>query len=766
MLDLSIIQNNISHSLSALVDSGAQGDFIHEKLVKNLGLSTRARSPLEIKAVDGKQVGILKQESVLDVSIGDYTETRVFGVTNLGRWNMILGMPWLTHHDPFVSWTSGVVSLRPVPPDTRTQLTIGVVDEQTPPVSIPKEYLDLIDVFDAKEADVLPPHRPYDCKIDLVPGAEPSVGNIYNLSGPELVALKTYLDDALEKGFIRHSTSRMGSPIFFVKKKSGELRPVVDYRKLNSITVKNSYPLPLITEILDRLSTAKVFTKLDLRGAYNLVRIRDGDEWKTAFRTKYGLFESLVMNFGLQNAPATFMHFINDVFRDIIDVYIVCYLDDLLIYSDSLVDHVKHVREVLLRLRQHRLYAKMEKCDFHVSSVEFLGFIISTSGVEMDPKKVDAVTAWPAPMSVKSLQRFIGFANFYRRFIRNFSIIARPLHKLCSPKNGFVWSEEAETAFARLKAAFVAAPVLLHPDVDRPFVVETDSSGFGLGAVLSQKFDDKLLHPVGFLSRSLSPAERNYDIHDKELLAVKAAFEEWRHLLEGASFKIVVFTDTHFFKKLPPVLSGRHARWLLFFSRFDFELIYRDGQSSRKPDALSRSVAESPPDLSDVSAVSVLLGASTLDVSSWSSPFLDEFRSAIPSNEFGSTIIGALDDPLKFPAVASRQDFSMFRFDDGLLFYGEKFYVPERMRVIVLQNRHDSPLAGHPGVKRTLEFVSRDYWFPGMRGFVSQFVSSCDHCKTWQSSSSRSLWDTITLARPSPSLVIRVYGLCSGSSSV
>ena len=732
-VDVEISQGNVVHSVSALLDCGAQGDFVHHDLVKNLGLETRRKeSPVEARSVDGSLVGLLVDETELSICIGDYMENRVFNIVNIGHHSMILGMPWLTSNDPLVSWSTGEVSFRGDPclhsylVDQRVMEIRSVSTVERP---IPSQYSDFADVFDPKEADVLPPHRPYDCKIDLVPGAQPSVGAIYNLSEPELRALKEFLDVNLAKKFIRPSTSSMASPIFFVKKKSGELRPVVDYRALNAITIKNRYPLPLIAEILDRLREAKVFSKLDLRGAYNLVRVRAGDEWKTAFRTKYGLFESLVMNFGLQNAPATFQHFVNDIFRDIMDVYLVCYLDDILIYSSSPEEHDRHVRDVLSRLRDNRLYAKLEKCEFGVDQVEFLGYVVSTVGVQMDPKKVAAVVEWSRPTTVKALQRFIGFANFYRRFIGNFSSIAKPLNSLCSPKSGqFLWSAEAEGAFQALKQAFSDAPILMHPDSSKSFVMETDSSGFGLGAVLSQKFDDGRFHPVGYYSRSLTPAERNYDIHDKELLAVKSAFEEWRHLLEGAAFRITVFTDhmnlLHFFKKLPQVLSGRHARWLLFFSRFDFEFVYREGSKNRKPDALSRSVPELPPEFPVV--------ISTLDipqVSSLSSPFLNELRSALLDDEFGIQLVGAITDSTKFPAVAARDDFLMFRVESGLLFYGERIYVPERLRVAVVQGRHDSPLAGHPGIKRTLELVSRDYWFPRMRSFVSEFVKSCDACK-------------------------------------
>ncbi|XP_060112868.1 uncharacterized protein LOC132585122, partial [Heteronotia binoei] len=264
-------------------------------------------------------------------------------------------------------------------------------------------------------ADQLPPHRPYDCAIDLVPGAPLPVGRLYPMSEPELAALRDFLDKNLKRGFIRPSTSPLSAPVLFVKKKSGELRLCNDYRALNKITIRDRYPLPLIPELLDRLKGAQIYTKLDLRGAYNLVRIRPGDEWKTAFGTRYGQYEHLVMPFGLTNAPAVFQRFMNDIFRDLLDRFAIIYLDDILIYSRNPAQHAEHVRQVLQRLRAHGLYAKLEKCDFDLRSVEFLGHIVSPQGILMDPKKVEAVLTWQAPQNRKDLQRFLGFANYYRQ---------------------------------------------------------------------------------------------------------------------------------------------------------------------------------------------------------------------------------------------------------------------------------------------------------------------------------------------------------------
>ncbi|KAJ1600072.1 hypothetical protein NDA14_000490 [Ustilago hordei] len=310
--------------------------------------------------------------------------------------------------------------------------------------------------------------------------------------------------------------------VLFVPKKDGGLRLCVDYRGLNEITVKNRAPLPLIEEQLFLLRKARIYTKLDLRAAYNLIRIAKGDEWKTAFGTQLGLYEYLVMPFGLANAPAHFQSFINDIFRDIIGVYVVVYLDDFLIFSDTEEVHVKHVTEVLTRLRSNRLFAKLSKCEFHTKTVEFLGYIIKPTGIEMDPEKVRTVKEWPMPESIHDIQRFLGFANFYRRFIAHFARIAKPLTALVKPIERFKkfeLPEEAQQAFHKLIQAFTSAGVLQHFDYHLPTRLETDASDFAIAGVLKQEHEGRW-HPVAFYSRKMSSAEKNYEIHDKELLAV------------------------------------------------------------------------------------------------------------------------------------------------------------------------------------------------------------------------------------------------------
>jgi hypothetical protein len=306
------------------------------------------------------------------------------------------------------------------------------------------------------------------------------------------------------------------------------------------------------------------------------LRIKQGDEWKTAFSCKYGHFEYLVMPFGLMNAPSFFQYFMHDIFRDFIDLFLVVYLDDLLIYSPNEAEHERHVKLVLQRLQENGLAVKLEKCSFNTYEVEFLGYIVTPQGCLMDPSKVQTITDWQAPRDVVGLQRFLGFANFYRDFITNYSQIVSPLTSLTQKDVVFHWGEEEMAAFKALKDSFATAPLLSHVDPELPLVVEADASDFAIGMVLSQSGPNSKLLPIAFYSRKLSPAELNYDVHDKELLAVVTAFQQWRHYLEGSPHRITVFSDHKnlvYFSQ-SHTLNRRQARWSQTLSQHDFVIVH------------------------------------------------------------------------------------------------------------------------------------------------------------------------------------------------
>jgi len=321
-----------------------------------------------------------------------------------------------------------------------------------------------------------------------------------------------------------------------------------------------------------------------------LVRIAKGDEWKTAFRTRYGAFEWSVMPFGLTNAPAAFQRFMNDVFSDLLDGCVVVYLDDILIYSDDITQHRSHIKEVLKRLRKAGLYVKAEKCEFHSDSVKYLGYVLSPAGLTMSNAKVKTIQEWPEPKKVKDIQSFLGFANFYRRFIFNYSDIVIPLTRLTRKDTPWNFDENCKKAFNTLKQAFTTAPILTHWVPDTQLVVETDASDYALAAILSIMTEDSEIHPVAFHSRTFSAPELNYNVHDKELLAIFEAFKIWRHYLEGSASPIDIVMDhknLEYFSTTK-VLTRRQARWSEYLSQFNLVIRFRPGHLGTKPDALTR----------------------------------------------------------------------------------------------------------------------------------------------------------------------------------
>lgn len=541
------------------------------------------------------------------------------------------------------------------------------------------------------------------------------------MSRDELKALSEYLKENLANGFIRRSSSPAAAPILFVKKKDGSLRLCVGYRGLNKITVKNRYPLPLINELMDRLSSAKVYTKLDIRNAYHRIRIAKGDEWKTAFRTKYGLFEYTVMPFGLTNAPASFQSLINETLREFLDRFVVVYLDDILIFSEETAEHQHHVSLVLEKLREAKLYAKAEKCEFDVDRVDFLGFTISPTGISMDQSKVSTITAWPTPKSVHDVQVFLGFANFYRRFIKDYSKLTLPITALTKKNCIFTWSSDADAAFQGLKQAFTSAPILRHFDPNSQIIVETDASDSAVAGILSQYGTDNLLHPVAFYSRKLTISEANYDIYDKELLAIVNCFETWRHYLQGASHQIIVYTDhknLEYFASTKS-LNRRQARWSIFMNSFDFVITYRPGTKNPKADALTRrsdmafeggDSAKQP--IQQMFRPEQLALNATFEVTP-SNDLCDKIIELSRSDTKLLKLIDLVKSPSTIPCKL-RKRIKRYAIDpeSNLLLFDNLIYVPDNneLKLELLALHHDTSLAGHFGQAKTCELLSRNYY--------------------------------------------------------
>jgi hypothetical protein len=339
------------------------------------------------------------------------------------------------------------------------------------------------DVF-LDELPGMPPDRDIEFSIDLLPGIVPIAKRPYRMAPVEHEEVKKTVNELLAKGYIRCSFSPWAFPVLLVEKKDGAKRMCVDYRDLNAVTIKNKHPLPRIEDLFDQLQGACVFSKIDLRSGYHQLKIRLEDIPKTAFTCKYGLYEYTVMSFGLTNAPAFFMHLMNKVFMDYLDIFVVIFIDDILEYSKSEAEHEKHLRFVLQRLREHKLYAKLSKCEFWIDEVPFLGHVISKGGIAVDPGKVKDVLDWMVPQTVKEVRSFLGLAGYYRRFIENFSKIPKPLTSLLEKGVDFFWTDERQKAFEELKKRLTMAPVLTLPDQSKRFTVYCDASRDGLGCVL------------------------------------------------------------------------------------------------------------------------------------------------------------------------------------------------------------------------------------------------------------------------------------------
>jgi transposase InsO family protein len=708
--------------MKALLDSGSSANFISGTAALRAGLKPyRKQEPYFLHVANGEEMPIesgITHALVTKLNIQGHQEKIHLDVFGLAAHDVVLGLPWLREHNPRIDWKNSLLSFddcrrtRNQKPahrqcsmvdekminsltsqKTRSQTrTVGldiqedmtkVLEKRATP-AIPVEYKEFEKLFQEELGlDALPKHQPWDHEIILEEGKTPGFQPIYGMSEKELQELKTYIDVNVKKGFIRKSESPAGFPVMFVPKKNGKLRLCVDFRKLNDMTIKNRYPLPNISELRDRLAHAKIFTALDLRGAYNLIRMKEGEEWKTAFRTRYGHYEYTVMPFGLTNAPATCQALVNDVLREHLDIFVVAYLDDILIYSQSEKEHKEHVYKILTLLQQHHLLVDPDKCKWHQEEVEFLGHIVGKDGVKMSPEKIKVVKEWPTPTTVKEVQAFIGFANFNRQFIKNFSKIAIPLTELTKKENPFNWTEKHDKAFDTLKQACIEPPVLVAFRNGEPLRFETDASDLAIGMCAKQERDGKW-HPIAYHSRKFTSAEENYDVHDKELLAIVVALEHWRIYAESCS-DLVIFSDHKNLVNFTTtkVLNRRQVRWSETLGNYKFKIVYTPGKDNGRADALSRR--------SDIAGTKKITESTILKV--------QEDGSLGPANVINNLMMKVGID------------------------------VPEELQEQIIRQHHDDPVHGHPGIARTMELITRNYQFRNMKDKVTTYIKKCADCQ-------------------------------------
>ena len=592
-------------------------------------------------------------------------------------------------------------------------------------------------VFRSELPDGLPPKRAVDHEIEVEEGSKPPHRPLYQLSPAELKAAKEYVEDLLKKGKIRRSKSPYGAPLFFVKEPD-KLRGVVDYRALNRITKKNNAPLPRTDEMFDRIGGAKVFSRLDMKTGFHQIRVKPSDVEKTAFNTKYGQFEYLVMPMGACNSPATFQSLMNAIFHDCIDEFLCVYVDDLLIFSKDEESHFRHLEIVLSRLSKHELYVSPKKCELFAREMDFLGLVIGENGIKVNPKKVDILKTWPKPNSLTDLRSFLGLLQFFRRFIPKFSKIAAPLTGLTKKDQGIhKWDDKCDESFNQLKKAITEAPILVSPDWSKSFRGHVDASQTAVGGTLTQLDENGRDRVIAYFSKKLCDAEMNYSANDRELLGLVRFLERFRCYLEGSHFEI--FTDNqvlkHFFTK--PNLSRREARWLEILGNFGiFPITLKPGKIHVLGDALSR-------------APHAKVNATVNDVE-------------VPYIEFSNIINGYEDDQFFGPILrAMKGEFPedqkqrlkiekilpMFTYDGKRLKYQGKICVPRKNVSGILDIAHDSKLGGHFKFAKTMSRLSNFHWRHKARD-IKKYVDGCMKCQQYKDSNQKKLTDPMSLELP------------------
>ena len=557
--------------------------------------------------------------------------------------------------------------------------------------ALPQKYHEFLDVFDRSQVNKLPPHRPYDHKIELTGDTTPPQSRAYRMSPYKLQKVKEYLNENLSKGFITPSKAAYSSPVLFALKSNGDLRFCVDYWKLNALTKQNRYPLPLIEEVIGKILNCKHLTCLDIIAAFNKLRMHPESEDLTTFITALGSYKYRVLPFGLTNGPSSFQHYINDSLWDYLNDFCQAYLDDILIYSKTRKEHQIHTKLVLQRLCEAGLQVDIKKCEFDVTETVFLGVIISGEGLRMDPNKVKAVMDWSVPTNLKEVQGFVGFANFYRRFIKDFSKITKPLVSLTKKDTPFVWNEACTEAFQALKQAMTEAPVLRHFDSACQAILETDASDLVTGGILSQYNKENVLHPVAFYSKRMIPAECNYHIYDKELLAIICYFEHWRPELEHTDLLIQVFTDHQALKTFMEnkELTWCQARYLNILSEFNFQIIFRTGKTNGKADALIQMSNDS--DKNMASQIILTPDCVEICVGEVEEGLFEKVHTANKVDDLCNEYRSALAQNLsKFNGTRLHECCIV----DGALFKNNLLWVSEAFHTEVLQEVHDQPSAG------------------------------------------------------------------------
>ena len=763
----------------AIFDTGASVSFMSRRFARAAQLKVFSRGQKQVKLANGVVQDCDDIAPMVKVVVGKHTLFQTFHILDMDSdFDLVFGLDFHRNREVQYEWNTGQLSFvcegerrtlelqqpKPpaVPPSDKglefiSAVTLGkavskgdlvylvVVKErpqdETDEVAqdradlsgdgpLPDERVqELLREFSDVVCTALPPGLPRDKgvghNIVLEPNSTAVWKQMYRLSAKERAELEKQVTELLEKGYIQPSQSPFGAPVLFVPKPDGSHRMCIDYRGLNKITIKNRHALPRIDDLLDTLGKAEVFSSIDLASGYWQVRITGDDVPKTAFRTHIGHFEWLVLPFGLTNAPATFQAAMHATFGPYLNKFVLVYLDDILIFSKR-SEHLEHIRLVLQKLREHGWYANAKKCHFNKVSLKFLGHVVTAGkGVSADPAKVAKVQQWSPPTDLNQLRSFLGLANYFRRFIKGFAQVAAPLNNLLSKNTVFSWSAACQQSFEEIKHLLTVAPVLALPVWDKKFQLYTDASDYAIGAVLLQDS-----HPVAYESRKLNPAETRYSTRERETLAIVHALRHFRPYVRSG---VTVYTDHNPLQYLQSqsTLTGRLARWVELLQEYDADIQYVAGSTNKAADALSRchdyllvitrrqrihNIPAPPPP--QPSASMPALPAATLPALAPLSPLMQR-------------IVSGYDDDNGMNGILLAQHSVTKDYATGLLMRGSAVVIPDvcTLRLDCLQDVHDSPLAGHPGINKTCERMQQKYWWPGWRKDVLRYVRECHKCQ-------------------------------------
>lgn len=765
---------------TVLLDSGAQGFcYVNRRFLESRSIAFSPSAQPGVAYADGAERPSYGQKT-LTVHMQKYTAKVPCTIIDLDpQFDVIFGQSWLQAHDAVLYMATGVATLRhkgqmivlsnlatPVATDHTSAddasdssplpsvatittkaarravkqggLALLVLVTEAQPPSAPAATDPQLAQMQAEFGDIfkselpgLPPYRGVEIEAVKLQDENIRCRPMPRYSQKEKECIKQELSKLIEKGLIRPSSSPVGHPVLFVKKKDGGLRMVIDYRPTNAKTIRNQFPLPRIDELLDQLSGSTVWSALDMTSAYHQCRLLESDIPRTAFKVPDGLWEFRVLCFGLTNSPAVFSQMMMKLFRPYIGKFLLVYLDDLLVYSKTEAEHYEHLRLIFQLCRTHQLYLKLSKCEFFKTEVHYLGHVISAEGIRVDPNKTKAVDTWPVPKTLKQLRSFLGFANYFRKFIQGYSRLVTPLTDLTKgAANKYqnithLWTADCQTSFDNVRHALTHAPVLAMPDLSKPFEVIADARGDqtsgALGAVLLQDG-----HPVAYESRKLSSAEIRYTTTEQELLGIIHALKVWRCFLEGVKFTVVTDHCPNTFFSTLPELNRRQARWSEFLQMFDFDWAYRPGRTnvadplSRLPDPVAPAHAHSGQTLAALcSRVAADPPAATgaAPVACNSPALLELIRSGYDA------------DP-HFADTTRKYNLS-FDKQQSLWLKGHKVVVPDlaHIKAQIFLGVHAHIYAGHFGVQKTDELITRYFWWPGLRDFVQSQIQKCDICQ-------------------------------------